>query len=196
MVADPLEAARDEDHPQAPLPGLDLMTEIEQAVDDPPVRAVDQLVQLEQRLGGNAVAQLQRTERDADHLLGPFPHLLEPFEQRVVGRKSLRQLGQLGDRDAEIAHPLEVQIVLEDREDEAKVARDRGLACQQELDPLLDLEVLRIDVVVEGDHLVGELEVLAAHGLDGATQRAKDELALDAERSLELVELLLERDPH
>ena len=84
VVADPLEAARDEDHPQPPLPHLEIVPEIEQAVDDPPVRAVDQLVQVEERLGCDAVALLQRAERDADHLLGALSHLLEALEQRFV----------------------------------------------------------------------------------------------------------------
>ena len=39
------------------------------------VRAVDQLVQIEERLRSDAVALLQRAERDADHLLGALPHL-------------------------------------------------------------------------------------------------------------------------
>ncbi len=82
VVADPLETARDQDHPQAPLPHLDIVAEIEQAVDDPPVRPVDQLVELQERLGGNSVSLLQRPERDADHLLGTFAHLLEALEQR------------------------------------------------------------------------------------------------------------------
>ncbi|NDU79487.1 hypothetical protein GWI34_43930, partial [Actinomadura sp. DSM 109109] len=60
---------------------------------------------------------------------------------------------------------------------------------------LLDLEELRVDVVVERDHLVGELEVLRAHRLDGAAERTEDELPLGAELELELVELLLEGDP-
>ena len=175
---------------------LEIVPELEQAVDDPPVRPVDQLVQVEERLGGNAVALLQRAERDADHLLGALAHLLEALEQRVVRLESLRQLGQLRDRDAEVAHPLQVEVVLQHREHEPKVARDRGLARQQELDSLLDLEVLRVDVVVEGDHLVGELEVLRDDRLNRAAQRTKDELAFHAKRSLELVELLLKRDPH
>ena len=75
VVADPLEAARDEDHPQPPLPLLELVPDVEQPVDDPPVRAVDQLVELEQRLGRDPVALLERAERDADHLLGPLAHL-------------------------------------------------------------------------------------------------------------------------
>ena len=74
-----------------------------------------------------------------------------------------------------------MEVVLQQRQDEPKVARDRRLAREQQLDPLLDLEVLRVDVVVERDHLVGELDVLGADGLDGAAERAEDELALSAE---------------
>ena len=72
----------------------------------------------------------------------------------------------------------------------------RGLAREQELDLLLDREVLRVDVVVERDHLVGELEVLRAHGFDRRAQRAEHQLTFEAERRLERLQLLLERDPH
>ena len=58
VVADPLEAAGDEDHPEPPLAHLDVLADLEQPVDDAPVGAVDQLVELEQRLGRNAVALL------------------------------------------------------------------------------------------------------------------------------------------
>ena len=88
-----------------------------------------------------------------------------------------------------------MEVVLQHREHEPEVARHRGLAREQELDPLLDLEVLRVDVVVERDHLVGELDVLRADGLDGPAQRAQHELALDVQQPLELVQLLLEGDP-
>ncbi len=196
VVADPLEAARDEDHPQAPLPRLLVAADLEQAVDDAAIGAVDQLVEVEQRLGQLLVTGLERLDRDTDHLLGPLAHLAEAGEERVVGRQSLRQLRQLRDRDAEVAHPLEVEVVLQHREHEPEVARDGRLAGEQQLDPLLDLEVLRVDVVVERDHLVGELGVLRADGLDRRPDRAQDEIALVAERGLELVELLLERDAH
>ena len=89
-----------------------------------------------------------------------------------------------------------MEVVLQQREHEPEVGRDRGLAREQQLDPLLDLEVLRVDVVVEGDHLVGELDVLRAHRLDRAAQRAQHELALEAKKRLELVELFLEGDSH
>jgi hypothetical protein len=195
VVADPLEAAGDEDHPQPPLAPLGVGAEFEQVVDDAPVRAVDQLVELEQRLRRHPVALLERAERDPDHLLGPLPHLLEAVEQCLVGREAVRQLRQLRDRDAEVAHPLEVEVVLQEREHEAEVARHRRLPRQQQLDALLDRDVLRVDVVVEGDHLVRQLEVARADGLDRAAQRAQDEVSLRVQGELQRVELLLEAEP-
>ena len=87
-----------------------------------------------------------------------------------------------------------MQVVLEQREHEAEVGRDRRLAGEQQLDPLLDLEVLGVDVVVERDHLVRELVILRAHRLDRSAERAQDELALGPQRQLERVQLLLEAD--
>ncbi len=89
-----------------------------------------------------------------------------------------------------------MQVVLQDCEHETQIARDRSLARQQKLDSLLDLEVLRVDVVVEGDHLVGKLEVLRDDHFDRAAERTEDELAFHAKRGLQLVELFLKRDPH
>jgi hypothetical protein len=89
-----------------------------------------------------------------------------------------------------------VQVVVQEREHEPEVARDRRLPGEEELDSLLHGGVGAVDVVVEGDHLVGELDVLRAHGLDGRAQRAQHELALRLQRRLERVELLLERDSH
>ena len=61
---------------------------------------------------------------------------------------------------------------------------------------LLDLDVVAVDVVVEGDHVVRELDVALAEGVQGATQHAQDELALFLEARFELVELCLEADSH
>ena len=57
-------------------------------------------------------------------------------------------------------------------------------------------EVALVDLVVEGDHLVGELDVLDCERVQAAAERAEDELAFLLERRLELVELLLQGDPH
>ena len=43
------------------------------------------------------------------------------------------------------------------REHEPEIARDRRLPREQRLDPLLDRDVALVDVVVERDHLVGQL---------------------------------------
>ena len=51
---------------------------------------------------------------------------------------------------------------MEDREHEPQVDRDRSLPREQRLDALLDREVGLVDLVVEGDDLVGELDVWSA----------------------------------
>ena len=77
--------------------------------------------------------------------------------------------------------------------DETQIARDRGLPCKQQLDLVLDVEAALVDVVVEGDHLARQLDVLRDNGLGGAADRALDELRLDLERLLEVRELIVER---
>ncbi len=80
------------------------------------------------------------------------------------------------------------------REHEPQVGRDGRLPRQQRLDALLEAEVARVDLVVEGDHLVGELEVLLDERARRRLDRADDEPALVLERLLELGELLVEGD--
>ena len=159
VVADPLEAARDDDHAQAPLAEGGVAAQREDVADDAPVGAVDQLVEVDERLGPRGVAVAERVERDADHLLGPLAHLLEALEERLVVRDVLHELGQLGDRHAVVGHPLEVEVVVEDGEHEPQVDGDRRLPGEERLDALLDREVGLVDLVVEGDHLVGQLDV-------------------------------------
>ena len=84
---------------------------------------------------------------------------------------------------------------MQECEHEPQVRGDGRLPREQLLDPLVDREVEVVDVVVERDHLVGELRVLCARGLDGGSERPEHELALGLQPGLELLELLLEGDP-
>ena len=49
-----------------------------------------------------------------------------------------RELRELGDRDALVAHALDVDRAVEERENEAEVGRDGRLAGEHELDLVLD----------------------------------------------------------
>ena len=104
----------------------------------------------------------------------------------------MRELRQLGDRRALIAHPLEMEIRVEDREHEPKIACNGGLSRQQQLDLVLDVEAAPVDVVVERDHLAGQLDVLRDDSLGRTPDRALHELRLDLERLLEMGELVVE----
>src|SRR5438045_9505034 len=84
VVADPLEAAGDEDHAQPPLTLGDVHAEVEHAFDGAAVRTIDQLVEVDERRGSLEIAPLERVERDADHLLGALPHLLERLDAPLV----------------------------------------------------------------------------------------------------------------
>ena len=85
---------------------------------------------------------------------------------------------------------------MQHRKDEPEVGRDGSLARQKLLDALLDREVLAVDLVIEGDDLLGQLDVLAPERAHGSAQRANDESGLALERLLELGKLLLKGDPH
>ena len=57
-------------------------------------------------------------------------------------------------------------------------------------------EVAPVDLVVEADHLVGQLVVGRTSAFSAERSDAEDERALLLQGRLELVELLVERDPH
>ena len=86
----------------------------------------------------------------------PSPRRARPSRSRPSTRSWLGleiggELRQLGDRDALIADPLEVDRVVQDREHEPKVGRDGRLLREQLSDQALDPVVARVDLVVERD---------------------------------------------
>ena len=85
---------------------------------------------------------------------------------------------------------------MQHRQHEPQVGRYRRLPREQRLDPQLDLEVEPVDVVVEGDHLVGELDVALLERVQGAAEDSEHKGPFFLKAGLELVELLLEADPH
>ena len=128
MVADPLDAPGDDQHAQPVLAFLGGVAEAEHVVDGLAIRAVDEVVELVQRLGLLDVAVGECVQRDPDHLLGPDPHVLERAEDPIVAHvEAAHQLRELRHRDAVVGHPLEVKVHPEDGKDEAQVGRDRGL---------------------------------------------------------------------
>ena len=79
-------------------------------------------------------------------------------------------------------------------EDESQVGRHGRLLREQLLDRLLDRVVAAVDLVVEGDHLVAELDVLRLERVDGGPNRAEHDRALLLEAGLERLEALLVLD--
>src|SRR5438034_3773354 len=95
VVPDPLEAARDRDHPQAPLEALRIGPEREHLPHDAAVRAIDELVELDERRRTLEVTVRERVERDADHPLRPRAHVRERISR--AGRSRAR--GRACERD-------------------------------------------------------------------------------------------------
>ena len=61
---------------------------------------------------------------------------------------------------------------------------------------LLDRGVAAVDLVVEGDDLVGELRVRLAQRVERPAQRTQDELPLLEQVRVDRVEIFLEGDSH
>ena len=84
-------------------------------------------------------------------------------------------------------------MIVQNREHEAQVARDRRLAGEQRLHPCSMREVAAVDLVVEGDHLVGELDVVAGERVQRPAQRAQTSSPSSWRAASSSFELLLER---
>ena len=168
--------------------------DVDEPLDEAAVGAVDQLVELDEALGAGEVPPAEGVERDAQHLLGPLAHLRQHLDEGRVGLGVGDELRQLRDGDAAVGAPLEQEVDVEHREQQPQVARDRRLQGEQRLDLVLDAEEVAVDLVVEGDHLVGELDVplleRAHRAADGAERRAAP---IFLELGLDLLELGVDR---
>src|SRR6266508_244197 len=196
VVANALEGPGDDDHAESVLPHLGVPAELQDTLDDPPVRTVDELVEINKRLGACQISVPERVQRYPDHLLAAGTHLLEAFDEARARIHLRDELRELCDRHAVVGHALEVEVHVEDREDEAQIACDRRLTRKQQLYALFYPHVALVDVVVECDHLVGELLVALLEGLDRTAQGAQHQLTLLLQRRLEEVELFLKCRPH
>ena len=65
---------------------------------------------------------------------------------------------------------------MQDGRNQAQVAGDGRLACQQRQHALLDFQVAPVDAVVVGHHHFRERDVLGAYRRQGAPQRIDDEV--------------------
>ena len=135
-------------------------------------------------------------ERHPDHLGAALAHVDETLDHGLPRVEVARELRELGDRHALIADALDVQPRMEDREDEAKIARHRRLPGEHHLDLPLEREVAVVHLVVERDHLVAELDILGSQRVDRAADRTGHDLAGFLEAGFQRVELGLQLDPH
>ena len=85
-----------------------------------------------------------------------------------------------------------MQIRVEDRRDKAKVCRDRRLGGEQIQDPLLDIEIGRVERVVFGHHGVDEFGVLVNEGLHGLLESPLGALPQTQDLALQGRQLVVE----
>ena len=78
-------------------------------------------------------------------------------------------------------------------EQQPQVAGDGGLQREQGLDLVLDGEEVVVDLVVEGNHLVGKLAIALLECAHGAVDGAEDPLPHFLELSLDLLECGVDR---
>ena len=104
--------------PHSCVPGV--LAIVEHLVGRPAVRAVDQLVELDEAAGPLDVAAENESRATRTISAARSPMSGQALDQVVVRLELARELRQLCDRDALVADPLEVDRVVEDREHEAE----------------------------------------------------------------------------
>src|SRR5438093_5824206 len=113
VVADALQSPGDYNHAETVLPHRGVAAELEDALYDAPVRAVDELVEIHERFGAGEIPVAEGVEGNPDHLLAARPHLLEALDE-ARARVHLRdELRELGDGDAVVGHSLEMEVYVE-----------------------------------------------------------------------------------
>ena len=110
----------DHDHAQPPLAHRRIGHDVDEALDETPVRAVDQLVEVDEALRAGEVAAVERVERDAAHLLGALAHLDEHLDEPRIRVDVDDELRELRDRDGAVGGALEQQVDVQDREQRAE----------------------------------------------------------------------------
>jgi hypothetical protein len=131
-----------------------------------------------------------------NHLDAALTHIDKALDDVPLCREVARELRQLGDRHALIADALDVNRRVEERENEAQIGGHRGLTCQDQLNLGLDRHVPVVDLVIEGDDLVAQLDVLRAESIDCTANGAQDDLTRLLEARLEAVQVGLQLGPH
>ena len=156
------------------------------------VLGVDHRVHRHQTFAAFGVPLGERRHRFFGHRLRLFAHLLERLEQLGCDHQVQRQLRQLGDVDALVAHPLKVQVDVQHGEDQPQVGRKRRLQCQQPNHAVLDARIGRVVLVILGDHHVGQLLIAGEQRLHRPIECAHDQPSVVLQLLLDRVELLLE----
>lgn len=195
VVSDSLDAAGDDDHAQAPLLRSRLIREREHLVRDAMICPIDQLVQVDETVRPRNIPIGESIERDPHHLLGAITHLGQPLDEVALGLEIGCELRQLGDRDALVSDPLEVNRDVQHGEYETKIGCDGSLLCQELADHPLDPVVPLIDLVVERNHLLAQFNVLHVERVDRRSERAEYDSALLLDRRLERIEGRLKLNP-
>ena len=142
------------------------------------------------------VAVRERVERNLHHSSQRSPISRNPSTRSWRVSRSTASFVSFAIVHGLVADPLEVDRVVEDGERKSEIAGDGGLKGERLLEELLDPVIARVDLVVEGDHLVTQVCVLGFESVESAAQRAEDDLALLLEARLQALQALPLLEPH
>src|ERR1035438_6179547 len=193
VVADPLQRARDEDHVHRPLARVGVLADLDRHAEDVTVQAVDLVILADDIFGQFDVAPGEGGARLDDLRACLGAHLRQRVEHLAAHRRLMAgERDQLGDVHALVAHLLDAHDHVQQRGDQAQVARGGRLQRKQREDALVDLQVAPVEAVVVGDHHLRELDVLVGERLQHAVELLHDQVQAAERAGLELLQLLLE----
>src|SRR5215207_2407949 len=193
IVADSLDAARNEHHVHRPLAAVGIVADLEREVEDVAVEAIDLVVLADQILGELHVPPREGLLALHDLRARLLAHPLDVAQDALVGRRLVaRERYQLRHVHALVAHALDVLHHVKEGSHEAEVSGHRRLEREQGENSLVHLEVAAVDAVVVGDDHAGQLDVLVQNGLERPIEGADDHVETAEGLFLELGQLLLE----
>ena len=196
VVPDPLEAPSDGDLPHSPLERLGVVHVTEHLAEHLPVRPVDELVELVQLASLLDIALRKRGERHLDHFRRALAHVDKALHDRLLGAEVARELGQLGDRDALVADPLEMERVVEQCEHEPEVGCHGRLAARAPSRPASRSPWYRSSISSSKAMTSSHSSTSCVRARRRATDRAQDDLARLLEPGFEGVQLGLQPNSH
>src|SRR5579862_4462491 len=192
MIRDPFQVPRNRDQVQRLWDVLRIaFHEAYQLVVARGAEAIHGVVRCEHAASQIVIAIYERIQTLTHHRLDQRRHVTNVYHW--FNHRFRKQRNRpLRDADRQIAHPLQIGVDLQRRDDESQIRR-HGLLGRQQIDgELIDLDLDRIDALLVLKDLLGGATVLLRNCGDAALYRSLDQRSHLQELAVELIQLFHE----